>query len=425
MQENNKKFYYGWVIAVICFVVAFFTVGATTTAFSATAAYVVQEWGINQTQVTSMITVRTTVCVIAMYLCGIYYRKINIRVGLTIGVLLGAIGYAIFAVAHTLVGGFIAMFVIGLSAGFGGMYAVSLLVDHWFFKRKGLVLGIVTTATGFTTIIMPKLITRTVETASLSASFWMTAAMFAAVALLTAILTRDFPADMGLVRYGEGEEADKSKRTVTERYDPSLKHCIYMMISCFLIGAICYVQGQIRTLNLTTAGWTAADASAALSSYGLWIIIGKLIFGPVSDRISQRKIGWLWFLLIGISHVIFALAPYPFFNKTFVTINVILYSLGGPICTVGLALYGIELAKDGDTVKWIRNYLVIYNIAPIVLTPLAGMSADATGNYSLAFWVLAGCAVVGGIFAQLAYSGAYKRYNELHGGQNAKAPTAE
>ena len=47
------------------------------------------------------------------------------------------------------------------------------------------------------------------------------------------------------------------------------------------------------------------------------------------------------------------------------------------------------------------------------------MSADATGNYSLCFWILAALSVVGAVFAQLAYSGAYKRYNKLHGGQNA------
>ena len=192
-----------------------------------------------------------------------------------------------------------------------------------------------------------------------------------------------------------------------------------MMIACFIIGAICYVQGQIRTLNLTTVGWSAADAAAALAPYGAFIIIGKLIYGPISDRWSQGKIGWIFFMLVGISHAIFALAPYDFFNYTLVIVNVILYSLGGPICTIGLALYGIELAKDGDTVKWIRNYLVVYNIAPIVLTPLAGMSADATGNYSLCFWILAALSVVGAVFAQLAYSGAYKRYNKLHGGQNA------
>lgn len=418
MQEK-KKIYYGWWVAAVCFLVMFFTVGATTTAFSATSAYVVQEWGISQTEVSSLITVRTTVCVIAMYLCGLYYKKISLRVGLTLGVAMGAAGYAVFALSSGMTGALIAMVIIGACSGFGGMYAISLLAEHWFFKKKGLVLGVVTTASGFTSMILPKMITSIVESASLAMSFWVTAAMFAVVALAVALFVRDFPSDMGLVRYGEGEEGDKSKRTVTERYAPSTKHCVYMMIACFIIGAICYVQGQIRTLNLTTVGWSAADAAAALAPYGAFIIIGKLIYGPISDRWSQRKIGWIFFMLVGISHAIFALAPYDFFNYTLVIINVILYSLGGPICTIGLALYGIELAKDGDTVKWIRNYLVVYNIAPIVLTPLAGMSADATGNYSLCFWILAALSVVGAVFAQLAYSGAYKRYNKLHGGQNA------
>ena len=183
MQEN-KKLYYGWVISIICFLVMFFTVGATTTCFSAVSAFVVEKWGITQTQVTSLITMRTTVCVIAMYLCGIYYKKLSLRVGLTIGVALGAVGYAVFALANGMTGGYIAMFIIGLSAGFGGMYAISILAERWFFKKRGLVLGIVTTASGFTTMIMPKLISNIVEKASLAMSFWVSAAMFAAVAVL-------------------------------------------------------------------------------------------------------------------------------------------------------------------------------------------------------------------------------------------------
>lgn len=108
MQEK-KKIYYGWWVAAVCFLVMFFTVGATTTAFSATSAYVVQEWGISQTEVSSLITVRTTVCVIAMYLCGLYYKKISLRVGLTLGVAMGAAGYAVFALSSGMTGALIAM----------------------------------------------------------------------------------------------------------------------------------------------------------------------------------------------------------------------------------------------------------------------------------------------------------------------------
>lgn len=415
MQE--KKLYYGWIIAAVGFLAAFFTVGAAVTAFSATSAYIVEEWEITQTQITSMITVRTLTGVVAMYLCGVYYKKISTRVGFAVGIFLGTIGYAIFAISNGVTGGYIAMAIIGACHGFGGMYAVSLLADRWFFKKKGLVLAIITTSSGFTTMIMPKIIVAVVESVSLAAAFWMTAAMFAITAVLAFVLVKDRPEDIGLVRYGKGEEADKNKRIVTEKYDPSLKHCIFLLIACFCIGGICYVQGQVRTLNLTTAGWTPAEGASSLSSYGLLIIIGKLIYGPVSDRFSQRQVSWLWYLFLFASHAIYALAPMDFFTPTMAWISHLLYSLGGPICTIGLALYGIEVAYKGDTVKWIRNYLVVYNVGALVLTPLAGISADMTGNYSLCFAVLAGMALVGLVFAQLAYSGSYRRYNELHGPQ--------
>lgn len=417
LKQSNKIFY-GWWIVAVCFFVLFFTLGVAVTAFSATSAFLVEEWGIAQTQITSMVTVRTFSSVIAMYLCGFYYAKINLRLGFSLGTLMGTVGYALFAIANGNVAiGYIAMIVIGACRGFGGMYAISLLMEKWFFKRKAVAIAIITTSSGFTTMIMPKILVYFVNNYSLNASFWFTAAMFAVAAALILLVIKSTPEEMGLIRYGEGQEADAAKRVVTEKYEAEFKHCVYLMVAVFCIGGICYVQGQIRTLNLTTAGWTAAEAAQSLSKYGLLIILGKLVYGPISDRYSQRQISWLWYLLIAVSHAIYALAPTSFFSPVMAWISHLLYALGGPICTVGLALYGIEIAYKGDTVKWIRNYLVIYNVGSLLLTPLAGISADLTGNYSLCFWVLAVMSIVALVFAQMAYSGAYKNYNKLHGNQ--------
>ena len=92
----------------------------------------------------------------------------------------------------------------------------------------------------------------------------------------------------------------------------------------------------------------------------------------------------------------------------------VLYSLGGPICTVGLSLYGIELAYKNDTKAWIRNYLVIYNIGGLVFTQIAGIIADMTGNYSAVFYLFAACSVIGAVFSLLAYNGAYANQKHIN-----------
>lgn len=405
-----------WAIAALAFLLAFFAVGAIVTAYSTTSYYVMQEWGINNTQNGTMITVRTLAAVVAMYLARFYYGKLPIRVGLPIALLLGTAGYAIFAIAHAMPLGLVAMVLLGLSHGLAGMYAITILISRWFIKRKGLVLGIVTTGSGFTTMIFPPLLVKLVESVSLSFTFWAVAAMFAVLAVIAFFLVANYPEDVGLLAMGAGEAPETKKaRTVTDRFAPSKTHLILMLVTAFLIGPICYSQGQFRTLAFTTNGWDVAAAATATSTYGLMVIIGKLIYGPVTDRWSFRKCTVPFFLILGASHVMLAMAGESWFGQAAALVANFLYGLGGPVCTIGIALYGIEMCPEGQQEKWASNYLVAYNAGALIFNQLCGIMADAAGNsYNGVFIMFAILSVLGAVTSQLAYSGAYKRYQTLH-----------
>lgn len=405
-----------WAIAVLAFLLVFFAVGAIVTAYSTTSYYVMQEWGINNTQNGTMITVRTFTAIIAMYVAQFYYKKLPVRIGLPIGLLLGAVGYAIFAIANSMSMGLVAMVLLGFSHGLAGMYAVTLLVNRWFIKRKGLVLGIVTTGSGFTTMIFPPLLVKLVENYSLSLTFWVVAAIFAVLAVIAFLVVANYPEDVGLVAMGANEapEEVKNKRTVTDKFAPNKTHLVLMLITAFLVGPICYSQGQFRTLAFTSNGWDVAAAAAATSTYGLMVIIGKLIYGPITDRWSFRKSTVPFFLILGLSHVMLSMAGASWFNQTTALIANFLYGVGGPVCTIGLALYGIEMAPEGQQEKWASYYLVVYNAGALIFNQLCGIMADAAGNsYNGVFIMFAVLSVVAAVTSQLAYSGAYKRHQQL------------
>lgn len=417
MENRKESNAYYFVIAALAFVIMFFAVGVAVTAYSATSYYVIEQWGITNTQNSLLITVRVLTAIIAMYLTGIYYKKLSLRVGLSIGLLLGAAGYVVFALGSSMMYGYVAMTLIGFSHGFAGMIAISLIVERWFVKNRGLILGIVTTASGFTTMIFPPLLVKMVKSFSLQFTFWVVAGMFALLAIASFFIVRDRPEDIGMVRYGEGEAIEtKKKRVVTEKYSPSNFHLGLMLVVCFLVGAMCYSQGQFRTLAFTTVGWTPERAAVALSTYGLAVIIGKLIYGPVTDKVPMRKCTVIFFLFIAASHVLLASAGAPWFNEFWAHFANLLYGIGGPVCTVGMALYGYEMCKNNDTTTWVRNYTVVYNIGALVFNPIAGVLADATGTYSIAFYMFAATAVLAAICSQIAYSGAHKKHlNETKG----------
>lgn len=416
IMANKTSYGRHWAIAVLSFLLVFFAVGAIVTAYSTTSYYVMEEWGINNTQNGIMITVRTLAAVAAMYFAQFYYKKLSLKIGLPVSLIMGALGYAIFAVANNLSLGLVAMVVLGLSHGLAGMYAVTLLVNRWFIKRKGLVLGVVTTGSGFTTMIFPPLLVKLVESFSLSLTFWAVAVMFAVLAVVAFFVVANYPEDIGLTAMGAGEALEAKKvRAVSDKFAPAKSHLVLMLVTAFIIGPVCYSQGQFRTLVFTSNGWSVAAAAAATSTYGLMVIIGKLIYGPVTDRWSFRKCTVPFFLILAVSHVMLSLSGAVWFNQFFATIANVLYGLGGPVCTIGLALYSIEMAPEGQSEKWASYYLVAYNVGALIFNQLCGVMADAAGNnYNAVFMMFAALCVVAAITSQLAYSGAYKRYKKLN-----------
>lgn len=412
-----------WLIAVLAFLLVFFAVGAIVTAYSTTSYFVMQSWGINNTQNATMINIRTLTAVVGMYLCSIYYSKISMRKGLSISILIGAAGYAIFAMASSMVMGCVAMLLLGFSHAFAGMYAVTILIKRWFVKRRGLVLGIVTTGSGFTTMIMPPLLVKLVEQFSLSATFWALAVIFLAIAIFAYFVVIDYPEDAGLTAYGADEGDDKKKnRVVSDKFAPTKSHLVLMLITAFLVGPICYSQGQFRTLVFTTNGWNVAQAAAMTSTYGLFVIVGKLIYGPVTDRWSFRKVTVPFFLILGASHVLLALSGQSWFTQGTAAFANFLYGIGGPVCTVGLALYGMEMAPEGQQEKWTSYYLVVYNAGALIFNQICGIMADRAGNsYNSVFIMFACLSVVAAITSQLAYSGAYRNYKKIHADENSAA----
>ena len=408
MTQKKTGFHYGWVMAFVGMLAMFFAAGAVSTAFSTISAYIKEVWGISHTESSMLITVRTAGSIVAVALSGIYFKKIPIRWGLGLAMVMGAVGFAMLLPQNLMIG-YVGMFIMGCCRGFGGTVGVAILVNNWFKKYRGTVLSACSLGSGFTSAIFPVLITGIVEKYDLNAALLAISVVFCVIGALCFLLARQSPEEMGLERVGEHEEVNEEKKTIKladEKYDPSNFHCILMMIACFLVAAFTYTQGSFRTIHLTTLGWDKTTAAVAVSFYGLWVTLGKIPYGPLCDKFSMRKLNIIFVSMSVLTHVCYA-----FCGDSVLMANIagILYGLSGPICTIGLQLFGFELAKGGDTVTWIKNYSLIYNIGGLIWTPLTGVIADITGDYSAAYLMYAVCAAIALVLIQISYNGAHKR----------------
>lgn len=196
-------------------------------------------------------------------------------------------------------------------------------------------------------------------------------------------------------------------------YAPSALHQCLMIGMCFLIGGFTYYAATNFPVAYTSAGWSTDLAATLLSIYGFALLVGKLIYGRVSDLVPQQKAMFLFFGCLIAADFLVSLAP----NRQFIPqlAAMLIYGIGGGLSTSGLAIFAIDMSTPETYGKWVRIYTVVYNVGAVVLNPVVGAMADAVGNYSLAYKFLAFTAFVGLILTQAAYIGAGRRYKKLNG----------
>lgn len=410
------KLHYAWVVGAMGFLSLFVSIGMVVSAFPVHAPYIIEQWGITMTQYSTMISVRTVAGVIAMYLCGIYYKKLSLRSGLALSLIIGATGSATFALADNFAIGCIAAVLVGLCHGFASMIAIAMLIGNWFKQYRAFMLGACSAASGFCTLVMPKIYVYLIERTSLQTEFMIEAAFYLFFGILLYLLVRDKAADKNLKLLGDNDSSNEivaRKRVEMPKYAPTMFHQSCIMGMCFLIGGFSYCASTNFMVAYTSAGWPTDIAATLLSIFGFSLLVGKFIYGRISDLVPQQKAMFLFFGCIIVADFIVSLAP----NRIFApqVAAMLIYGIGGGLATSGLAIFAIDMSTPETYGKWVRYYTVVYNVGAVIWNPIVGAMADAVGNYSLAYKFLTLLAVIGLILTQTAYIGAGRRYKKLNG----------
>ncbi len=417
--QKSIRFHYAWVIAAISCLMIFTTVGLIQTAYSSVRPYLGDAYGLTQAQNGFLTTVRTVANLISMFFTAIFYKKLTYRWGMTLGMLCAVCGYLTFGLGSSFIHGCIAMCFNGLARTFAGMIGVSALLNAWFSQYRATVIGLASCCSGFTAFIMPPILSRWFETGGFQSGCFNVSILLGVFTVLVALLVRDTPAKMGLTRLGEGADTEekktrKPKKVLHHNYIAGRKEHIIMLIVAAL-SSMCYAHGDFNTVNLTTAGWSNADAAMALSSYGLCLMIGKFLYGFIADHLPMRKASIIYYGAMSIAFVSFMCVRFTWWTMPVAMATFVIYTLGGALPTNGLSTFAIDMSpspeKFGSTVQ---QYNIMYNVASAIFCWVAGITADITGYYTVAYLMCLVCAVVGFILVQVAYGSAARNYKRAH-----------
>lgn len=385
----KNKLHYGWIVSIGCSIMIFYTYGLAMNVFSVFIQPLIDTLHLTKGQGSSIPSVINIAGIFAMIVSGKIYNALNIRlVSFVYGTFVAA-GFVLFSFADSLLHCYLAAVLVGLGWGGGSIIPVSILISRWFNSSQGLALGIATVGSGLATMIYPSFLAKMIESNGLSYSFLFQALNVFILVIISHIMIRNVPADKNLEPY-EKKGHIKQENSALGSNQPDLifkeerRSIVFykMTFVSFLIGISVIPLAAHLSVVLNSFDYSPVYAGYMVSLFGIFMIIGKVLYGWLADvlsySLSNIYIVSLWVIGLSLAFTLHLGNPTPLFFAA-------LTGLGSPIGTVGLPVWTEKVFGKRDYSLFFTTFIVAYNVGSVTGMLLTGVIADATGSYASAF----------------------------------------
>jgi MFS family permease len=413
--RTRTRVYYGWVIVAVAFVTMGVGVNART-AFSLLFPPILDEFGWERGVTAGAFSFGFLVSAAFSPWLGRLMDRRGPRVVIELGVGLVAAGLMLATLVHR---PWHLYATLGLLVG-GGSVCLSytgqaLYLPNWFVRRRGLAMSLAFSGVGAGSIILLPWQQTLIERAGWRAACW---AMGLLVLLLLAplnLLVRRRPEDLGLAADGDqvarDVAADQRHTNVVDAawvavewtLGRAMRTARFWWIALgYLCGLYAWYAVQVhQTKYLVEIGFSPTDAAWALGFVSLVAVPGQIALGHLSDRIGRE---WVWtagslgFVLCYLALLLLRDSPTPaLLYLMVVTQGMLGYGLTSVIGAIPAEIF------EGPHYGGIFGMLMLASIAGGAAGPwVTGALHDATGSYTIAFWIAIGCSALSALAIWLA-----------------------
>lgn len=301
MKQEKAKMHYAWKIVIACILMKLGTGGATAAAVGNFITPIVQELGCKVSQLT-MFTSIQAISMALLYTTAARFITTK-RVGLVIGIssVLEVVGLALMGLYRTVQMFYISGVMIGVAQAFTGFVSIPILLNMWFRKKNGTVLGIVTAVGTASAILYTLLSAKLITSLGWRNAYFIMAAMAAVITIPAVFALIRSPQEVGCEPYGAEEEQPKSE-TVTTRQEATgltkqqafrLPLLYIAWTACVLFSYACGIAGYATNFATIELKQTIQFGAAVGVCSNLGGTLSSIIVGKINDRYGV-KAGLLW-----------------------------------------------------------------------------------------------------------------------------------
>jgi len=381
--------FYGWWNVASSFVglslsYAMFTIFA----FGVFLKPLAEEFGWQRDAMSLAYTVTNLTIVGSSVLLGILIDRFGVRRVLIPSVALMGVAVASMSLLTGNILHFYAMYLLIPLLGAGTLPAsYSRVIVAWFFRRRGVALGITLAGFGVGAALIPSVGQMLIASYGWRAAYLVFAAIIFAVALpVSYFLIRETPQEMGLTVDGD-PHSDQSDATVgLSAAEASRTVSFWLILIAFLLVGVGIASVLAHLVPmLTDRGISPQVAAWCQTSLGVGLIFGRVLSGYLMDRFFAPYIAAIFTLMFVVGVSMLALGA------------------DGLMVFVAATCIGLSLGSEVSETAYLvsryfgpRAYGVIYGfmfaafqLGSAVGPPGLGRYYVVAGDYVNALWVLA------------------------------------
>ena len=287
--------------------------------------------------------------------------------------------------------------VVGYADGTAYITSLSNLIK-WFPERKGLIAGISVSAYGSGSLIFKYVNAQLIESVGVSQAFIYWGLIVTAMIVLGACLIHQ-AADQGAV-----QETKTHEYTTKEMLGTKQVYLLFIMLFTSCMSGL-YLIGMVKDIGVQLVGLSAATAANAVAMVAIFNTLGRIILGPLSDKIGRLKIVTGTFVVMASSVLVLSFVDLNY-GIYFVCVASVAFCFGGNI-TIFPAIVGDFFGMKNHS----KNYGIVYQ--GFGFGALAGSFIGALlGGFKPTFMVIGVLCVVSFIIAILIQAPKQKKEQE-------------
>lgn len=384
----NRKFEYKWIIVAVCVLALFSGLGFCSSAKSIYIAPITNAFGFSRSAFTASDSIRYITTAIAT----IFFDKMMRRFGTKKLFLAGIVSYAIFAVisacAKDLLGFYLAGIFLGLGVAWSSTTMMGVVINKWFKKSKGTVLGAVLASNGLGSAIAVSLLTPIIYAEGnpfgYRQAYLLTAVLVVITAIIVLIFYKEKEGEVRLSQAGGELPEEKKEESGPEFSEIARNPWFYAVIGCLFLYTLTSLT-TITTPHFTDIGFHASFVSMTLSLSLIGLAVCKVLTGIIYDRFGLRTATNICLIAALISKALLLVITANKTGKVLTVLYCVLMSFATPIETVMLPLIALDLFGQRSFAKTLSVTTVLFTIGHAVNSPLINLPYDLLGSYTISF----------------------------------------